>query len=182
MPPRLDHRSPNNARASPDSGALSSLDAADPSKFSNTRKQKFSAEVDGDGENDGLVRRVEQTVYGMREKRHRTDIDDGEPAAMLDHLLLSLRVMNQSAREEDATEDGEELHILTRADKLNKVTVGSLDCLSYGRRPDPISRFSARLPNTSGISRCTYSSSLCLPRPSSPQSTLSTRPAALKYS
>lgn len=181
MHPRLDHRSPNNARASPNSGALSSLDAADPSKSSNTRKQKSSAEVDGDGGIDDLVRLVEKIVDGKLEGRHRTGIDDDELTAVRDYLL-SLRVMNQSAQEEDATEDGEELHGLTPANKLNKVTVGSLDCLSCDRRPNPISRSSARLPNTSGISRCKNASSSCLPRPSSPRSTLSTRTAVLKYS
>ena len=54
---------------------------------------------------------------------------------------------------------------MTPANKLNKATVGSPCCLSYGRRPDSISWFSARLPNTSGISRCTHASYSCLPRP-----------------
>ena len=189
MPPRLQHHSPNNGGASPDSGVLLPRNAADPLKSSNTRKQKSSAEVDGDGKNHELVCLVQAVTPDMwvDTRRVRLDLDTTDGRALQvayapDYRILLSRTKSQRAQEEGVRENWKESNGLTPAKRLNKVTVGSLSCLGYSRRPDSNSRLSTGLPNTSRISRCKSASSSCLSRPSLPRSALSTRTVALKYS
>ena len=66
----------------------------------------------------------------------------------------SSNATNQKPSAEVEDNDREELHGLTPAPKFNKATVGSPCRLSQGRPPNAISRFPARLPNTSEIWKC----------------------------
>ncbi|GAB1315900.1 Clr6 histone deacetylase associated PHD protein-2 Cph2 [Madurella fahalii] len=127
MPPHLQYHSPKSAgspdsNSSHDKGAVSSPDAAGPSK-PNSRKRKSSAEVDEDDDDDELdgQQPVKKTAHNMIEKRYRTNLND--KIAALRDSVPSLRIMSKSARGEDTTEDREELHGLTPAHKLNKATV-----------------------------------------------------------
>ncbi|KJR85178.1 hlh transcription factor [Sporothrix schenckii 1099-18] len=125
MPAHLQYHSPKS-QASPQSsaggGAVSSPDAADPTR-NGSRKRKPSADEDedDDDEDEDGSQPVKKTAHNMIEKRYRTNLND--KIAALRDSVPSLRIMSKSARGEDTTEDREELHGLTPAHKLNKATV-----------------------------------------------------------
>jgi DNA-nicking Smr family endonuclease len=125
MPLHLQYSSPKST-SSPDPATGRVKASAQPSDGEtrmSSKKRKMTANVDDDKdedeeEDDRLVKRASHNII---EKRYRIKLNDS--IAVLRDSVPSLQIVSKITQGEDTAEDHEELHGLTPAHNLNKVTV-----------------------------------------------------------
>jgi hypothetical protein len=125
MPDILRYQKRHSPHSASRSRTFKSSSAASPDQQDSSRKRKSSASADDDDDDDedgaeGQPPPVKKTAHNMIEKRYRTNLND--KIAALRDSVPSLRAGKMNAKGERNNEEKEDLHGLTPAHKLNKVS------------------------------------------------------------